>query len=365
MKTILFPLGPFHPALAEPWTLVLGVRGETVVAVEDVQTGCCVRDVLALCEGQPIADVLVLFERSCSFAGHTHRLALSRAIEDALGLSLARGAALTRTCFVEIERMLARLWILARTSRALGLARLARLAHDQREMLFVALEEATGRRMNWAVSVPGGARGDIDALPLAEALDALTPTLAQWRSLVASSGRLGTLGATRAAIPALQATRLGLGGIAAAALGSAADERRLHPSEGYAHLDLRWPDPEAAAGDLAARLRACVGDLAFSHHVALSALQALRAPTEAKVVASAELPTPRAAAPGHAQVEGPHGPVEVSLVVRPDGMVTDVELSTPAERVLAALPIVLEGARLTRVPAILASLDLCIECIDL
>lgn len=358
----MFPFGPFHPALAEPLGLVLRVRGETVVAVEDVATGCCARDVLALTEGQPFADALVLVERSCSIAGHAHRLALVRAIEDALGLVVARGAALLRTCFAEIERMLARLWLLSRTARAFGLAWLAHLALDQRETLFAAADEATGQRTYWAMSEPGGARMDIDAQPLAEALESLAPAVARWRSLVAPGGRLERLGAGLAVIPATKATHLRLGGLAAAALGGAEDERRLRPTEGYAHVDARWPDPEETPGDLAARLRACVEDLAFSHSIARMALQAL---SDADVVAPAAVPPPDAPATGHARVEGPHGPVDVSLVVRPDLVVTEVEVHTPAERVLAALPIALEGARLERVPAILASLDLCPECVDL
>lgn len=362
MSTVLFPLGPYHPAFAEPFSIVLRTRGETVVAVEDTQTGFCHRDVLACAEGQSFEDALVIFERSCSFAGHAHRLALTQAIEDAQGLSIQQPAALLRTSFAEIEQMLARLWVLSRTAQALGQFGLAREALDQREALMTACEASTGQRIYWGVAVPGGAREDIDVAPVAEVLAKLAPAVQAWQTAVAPTSRLGRAGVGVASIPAEVATRLRLEGLAAAALGPETDERRLHPTEGYALVDVSWPDGEQTAGDLASRLRALADDLGMSHSIAVAALDALGT---RKVGSPAALHKLKAPVPGRARVEGPHGPVEVSLVLQPTDTVTDLLLQTPTTRTLSALSLALEGARLALVPAILASLDLCPECIDL
>lgn len=362
MSTVLFPLGPYHPSLVEPFGLVLRVRGETVSAVEDAQVGYCHRDVLACADGQPVDDVLVVVERSCSFSGHAHRLAVCQAIEDAQGLMVSEAAGLSRTLFAEVERMLARLWLLARTASAFGQHALAADALEQREVLLTAAEQATGQRMFWGIAIVGGARGDVDPEPLGEALAGLTPTLDVWQTVVAPAGRLGRLSAGVAPISAEHATRLRLDGIAATALGAESDERRVHPTEGYAILDVSWPDIEVGKADMAARLVGAVNDLASSHEIALGAVEALSGQQMGTPADGRKLKAP---VPGHAQVQGPHGCVEVSLQVRPDGTVTDLVLRTPSERVLAALPLALEGARLALVPAILASLDLCLECVDL
>src|SRR5579864_2657560 len=80
-----FPMGPYHPALPQPIALTFGLRGEKIVAVEPPETGYCRRDIAALVAGKDPAAALEIVERSCGFAGHSHRLATCMAVESALG----------------------------------------------------------------------------------------------------------------------------------------------------------------------------------------------------------------------------------------------------------------------------------------
>ncbi len=116
-------------------------------------------------------------ERSCSLAGGAHRTALCQAVESATAATVPANARVTRVLFAEIERALARLWLLATVSRAAGQPATLRDALEQREMLFDALEEATGQRRYWGIAVPGGVRGELTIEPITKAIEAMAPAL--------------------------------------------------------------------------------------------------------------------------------------------------------------------------------------------
>jgi Ni,Fe-hydrogenase III large subunit len=342
--------------------LTLRLQGETVAGVEPTRAGYARRDVVEIAAGRPLNDALAIVERLCSLSHEAHRLALCQAVERATGAKPAPAADRIRLVFAECERILARLWTLARVSRAAGLPTPAGDALEQRETLFDALQAATGQRHYWAVAIPGGVRDpDVDLALISAATGEIEEALPEWRKLVAPSGQLGIAGKGAGTIAAARAQELKLTGAAAAGSYEAADLRRTQSYGAYAGVSATL---EGAAfprsGDTAARLVYIVEDLAASLTLVRETVAAHgAASTDAKAPAA-----PRGAAASTA-VEGPHGPIEVAATLGDDGTLAQLSVSSSGtEALLAALPEILEGCRLQQAAVILASLDLCVECLD-
>jgi Ni,Fe-hydrogenase III large subunit len=367
--TLTFPLGPYHPALPQPVALRLKLRGETIVGMEPPVAGYCRRDVRALAQGGSVEDALALVERSCALAGTAHRLALVQALEALAGVTPPEPARLTRVFFAEIERLLARLWLLGQTARMAGLPRLFRTALDQRETLYTALAQATGERVFWAVAVPGALRSEslADLEPIGEALRALEPGVASWQVAASLRGPLGRAGAGMGRLSAQRAEALALAGVAGHGAYAARDLRRDAANGGYGDLDIAWPQVATEPdGDVTSRLAVAAADLALSLTMAQTCLDRLDRLADGAdsgtALDVAQLPAGREAS---ATVEGPHGPATVTLTLGAGGTVGQLQLATGSSALLEALPEALEGATISQAPMILASLDLCPECLDL
>jgi Ni,Fe-hydrogenase III large subunit len=281
----------------------------------------------------------------------------------------------TRVLFAEIERLLARLWTLALAARAASAVQLYEKALLQRESLFTALEDATGKRHYWGISVPGGTRTDLTLEPLQEALERLLPEITAWRAAVAPTGSLGRTGNGIGIISDEQARAIGLEGVARSGSSEVSDLRATKPYAAYADYQAELgKDTESDqassdsaggkhAGDVTSRLNAVAADLLVSHaiaHKAVSKLQEEAGDSKPPVTVAVPLEDVSASS----AVEGPHGPVSLGYTYTRAGVITELMLETPAGRLVQALPHLLEGRLLPQVPLILASLDPCIECID-
>jgi Ni,Fe-hydrogenase III large subunit len=355
-------LGPYHPALTQPLGLALRLRGETIAGIEPPTTGYCHRGIADLVVGASLDDALAVMVRSCAQAGTTHRLALCQAVEVATGATVSSAARITRVLFAEVERILARLWLLGNISRAAGQLAPFRDALEQRETLFSTLEDITGQRVYWAIAVPGGARADLELAPLAQTLDELTPALDVWRAASGPNGPLGRAGQGVGVVSAERAHALELTGIVAAASGVGEDLRRDAPYGGYADLNFEWPEPVEDTGDVAARARRAIEDMAISFEIAHAAISAQDASSGAAQLA--KLKSPLANAEAETRVESPHGPMTLAVTLTPELTIAHLRLTPPGAPLLAALPELLEGRLVSQAPAILASLDLCMECLD-
>ena len=315
------------------------MRGETIVGVEPPGLGYCRRGIDQLVEGKTPDAALPIVERTCSHAHEAYRIALCRALEAAGGSQVSEIAEATRTVFAEIEFLLARLWTLALATRATGTISLYRLALDQRESLFAALEAATGKRQYWAVAVPGGARVDLQLAPLREVLTSLEPGLAAWKAIVAPGGLVGRA-----------CNQVGI--ISAEQLGA------IVPESDATYADYRT----GLAGDVTSRLTRAADDLVACHVRAQAALAEL---DEQREEISATPAIPSTSSPVTAtSVSSPHGPIRLSFHLTSNGNLHEPVLETPETFLVGALPQLLEGRLLLQVPLILASLDLCVECLD-
>lgn len=329
-------------------------------------TGYCHRGIIERIQQQPIEGALALIERTCSLSGTAYRIALCQAIEAATGAKVVRAARLARVLFAEIERILARLWFLGQCARAASLPHIYSEALDQREWLFAALGETLDERVYWAIAVPGGIVGGLELDEIHIALKDIAAAAGLWRSAVSPRGALGRAGKGVGVISAKRAETFQLQGLAARGSCVMPDQRQAQKNvaSGYGDIEIAWPEPHATPdGDVAARLVCAVNDLTTSFAIAEQCIEALAAENTSETATPLALPK-STIVEGRATVESPHGPLTVAVALTSEGTLADLRIEPPGVSVLAALPQLLAGVPLDRVPLILTSLDLCMECLD-
>lgn len=367
--SVIFPLGPYHPALSEPLALLLRLRGERVTGVEEPAggaTGYSHRGVLELAEGLSLDDALVILERVCARAGQAYRLALCLAVEKISRPVIARPAQLVRTLFAELERLNSALWTLGEIARAVDQRKLWSESLDQRESVFAAAQAATGERVFWGVALPGGVREDLTLAPLREFASSATALYEQWRAAAAIGGglRRATDGLGR------QAARGVPGATSADALesssvygASAGDARREAPYDAYRIMTLDWTPLEAldsAPLDAAASVARLVAGMKLSVDIILTCLEELDGEPN---LPRAELKP--AAGEGAAATQSPHGKARVSVTLNDSSSVVALALTNPCAEIITLAPGMLAGRALGETPALLAALDLCPSCAEL
>jgi ech hydrogenase subunit E len=367
---MIFPLGPYHPALTEPMGLRLALRGETVTNVE-TQLGYLHRGIEDLATTRDLPAVLDLVERTCGTCGHSHRLALSLALEQLAEVTVPPRAAALRTVFAEVERVLARLWLLMQVARVGELGGLFTSAIEAREILFEACAAATGTRLFWGIPVPGGAQGVADPQAIANGLTDCANALATIDRQLAPQGPIARRMVNVGKIPLTTVNDLGITGLVARAAGQDEDVRLATPYDAYPTVKetLVEDATKQLTGDVAHRLFEAGSEIRQSMHVITALLDDLPEGQERATF-------PALLGPGlaTARVEGPHGREVVLAQVgiaegKPvatdqPGWLTELRLSTPSATNSGLIPIALTGQRLGDVPLILASLDLCVACID-
>ncbi len=361
-----FPIGPFHPTLTEPLALHLALRGERVTGV-DIRMGYLYRGVEPLAGRQDLDTMLAMVEHSCDTCGAGYRMALSMALEQLAAVTPSSHAVGVRTIFAEVERALARLWLLQEVGRIGDFGSLLTHAVEAREILFEACTQATGHRLFWEIAVPGGIRPVADLAAIGEILEDLLVHLDEIDRMLTPRGVVGRATTQMGTITAAMAATMGLTGLALRASGADDDLRISDPYAAYAELTDMFAKPALVlTGDVASRLRLAAHDI----RVSLACVQALldqpgegpdavAFPTNAPV---GEISIAFEATRGRAAI---FARVEHAGQLSTAGWCDRLELHTPGEVNAGVIPIILNGAMLSDVPLILASLDVCVACTDL
>ena len=360
-SAVIFPLGPYHPLLPEPYALRLRLQGERIVAATEPVTGYGRRCLLDLITGQPLEDALVVLERTCADAGQGYRLALSLCAERAARITAPRSAQLMRVFFAELEMTLSALWSLAELARALNLRSLRALGLEQRERIYAAASEATGQRVYWAIARPGGVREGIQFAAARDLLEWLHGAVETWRVATAPKGALRRA-AERADARQAQAT-MDATGKANPPTGQPAreDARRRAPYDGYRAITLDWTPlddlPESVA------VTSCALRLATRLKLSYDIMRVCAETLGDALPAQASAPLK--AGQGSATIQTAHGPARVDVTLAGDQTIAQVRLTTPCAAAMAQAPGWLLGHTLADLPATLVGLDLCPSCADL
>ncbi len=161
MKTVVVPLGPFHPLLEEAEYFKLYVEGETVVDI-DMEIGWMHRGHEFISEQKTFNQSIYLVERICGICSTSHPIACVHAIEDVDQIEIPLRARYIRTLVGELERIHSHLLWLGLAGHFIGYDTLWMWAWKYREPVLEMFEIISGNRNHYGMMRVGGVGRDVD-----------------------------------------------------------------------------------------------------------------------------------------------------------------------------------------------------------
>jgi membrane-bound hydrogenase subunit alpha len=159
-KQFKIPIGPQHPALKEPESFSIALKGEKILGVE-VRLGYNHRGIEKACEDRTFVQDVYLVERVCGICSHAHSTCFVQAVEEIAGLAVPKRALYIRTLIGELERIHSHLLWLGVAGHEIGFDTLLMYTWRDREVVMDILAELTGNRVNYGINTIGGVRRDI------------------------------------------------------------------------------------------------------------------------------------------------------------------------------------------------------------
>ena len=247
------PMGPYHPALEEPYKLDLICDGETVRDAK-LHIGFNFRGIEHLAETRNYIQVIALMERVCGICSNIHTLTLCQAMEQLAGQTPPPRAQYIRVVMAELERLHSHVLWAGIASKLMGFKTMFMTCFEIREKIMDVLSAISGNRVNYSMNRIGGVNRDIDdPLAILAMIEQLEREM--MRTVIPIFTTSCTARSRCAGIGILtneKAISCGVVGPTARASGLPQDLRRAAPYAAYAELDFQVPVEQA--GDVRARL---------------------------------------------------------------------------------------------------------------
>ena len=354
------PMGPYHPALEEPYKLELICDGETVRDAK-LNIGFNFRGIEQLAETRNYIQVIALMERVCGICSNIHTLSICQAIEQIAELTPPPRAQYIRVIMSELERLHSHVLWAGIAGKLMGFKTMFMTCFSIREKVMDILQVISGNRVNYAMNRVGGVNRDITdpnaILKMIAELEkemtkTIIPIFTTNRTALSRCAGIGVL-------TEQQALSCGVVGPTARASGLPQDIRRAAPYAAYAEMEFSVLVEEG--GDVNARLVVRALEILESCSILRQALSKL--PSGELFVGDNDMEIP--AGRGFSRVEAPRGEVIYSVSWEED---TDcpsrVHVRTPTYANMPAVRHMVLGARLADTPLIQASIDPCYSCTD-
>jgi Ni,Fe-hydrogenase III large subunit/Ni,Fe-hydrogenase III component G len=269
------PVGPIHAGIIEPGHFRFSVAGEEVVHLE-ARLGYTHKGSEKLFEKLPLTDKIRLSEKISGDSSFSHSLAFCQTLEELGGVEVPDRARHLRVVYAELERLANHFGdlgaIMLDAGFNFGGAQCSRL----REMVMQINERLTGSRFLRGVNTAGGVTKDVDsasALRLSNDLSRMTHDFSEVEEIAKNSASLLNRLITTGELPLEIAREHGVVGIAAKALGIAADARRDYPYAAYGILPFEPPSFSETSGDVHARFLARITEVYASGTIIQEALK--------------------------------------------------------------------------------------------
>ncbi|HEX8695392.1 MAG TPA: NADH dehydrogenase (quinone) subunit D [Longimicrobium sp.] len=383
---MLINIGPQHPATHGVLRLVLELDGETVVRCIP-HIGYLHSSFEKLGEYRDWNQVVPLTDRMDYLAPLIYNCAYAMAVEKLMGVEVTERCKVVRVICMELDRIFSHLLWLGTTAIDLGAFTVFLYTFQQRELIYDLHERFTGARITTSSTRIGGMMADLPAGwidQLRAFLDGFVPVLDECETLLTNNaiwiGRTQGVGT----ISGEEAVNFGLSGPNLRASGVAYDVRKDRPYYDYETYDFDVPVGEH--GDIYDRYLCRVEEMRQSVRLLRQAIDRLPGGPinvdDPRVI----LP-PKTAAMNDMEsmihhfkvvMEGVRAPVgeswfsvesskgELGMYVVSDGGSKPVRwrVRGPSFINIAALPHMIEGALLSDVIAVNASLDIVLGEID-
>ncbi len=354
------PMGPYHPALEEPYKLDLICDGETVQDAR-IHIGFNFRGIEHLAETRNHIQVIALMERVCGICSNIHTLSICQAIEQVLELSPPPRALYIRVIIAELERLHSHVLWAGIAGKLMGFKTMFMTCFAIREKVMDVLQAISGNRVNYSMNRVGGVNRDItDPATILLMIDDLErdmvktiiPIFTSSRTALSRCAGIGVLSEE-------QARSLGVVGPTARASGLSQDIRRAAPYAAYEEMEFNVPVDHS--GDVKARLVVRALEILESCRILRQALAKLPSGDLHAGGEELEFPSGR----GFSRVEAPRGEVFYSVSWEEESdSPSRVHVRTPTFANMPAIRCMVRGARLADTPLIQASIDPCYSCTD-
>ena len=355
------PMGPYHPALEEPYKLDMVCEGETIRAVE-MHVGFNFRDIEYLAERRNYQQIISLVERVCGICSNVHSLTFCLAVERLLGLQVPERAQYIRVAVLELERLHSHILWAGVAAKLIGFKTMFMSCFAMREKVMDTLEMISGNRVNYGMNCFGGVVRDIadpaQILPIVDSIEKelLASTIPVFTTNTTVAERCGGVGI----LTNEQAIAMCVVGPLARASGVPQDLRRDAPYLVYDRL--KFDVPVLPDGDVRARLIVRALELLESCKILRQVVRQIPEGPIAAAPASPRLKVPAGTAV--ARIEAPRGEVFYSVTSNGTDMPQRVKIRAPTFVNMPSMQWALLDQQLANAPIVQASIDPCYSCTD-
>lgn len=358
-ENIRIPIGPQHPALKEPTSFSVALRGEKIENIQ-VKIGYNHRGIEKACEQRTYIQDLYLLERICGICSHAHSTCYVQAVEELAALQVPRRALYIRTLIGELERVHSHLLWLGVAGHEIGFDTLLMYTWRDRESVMDLLAELTGNRVNYGINTIGGVRRDVDPGQAEKILKAMGVLEEQTKYYIQVAQEEMTLVQRLSGVGKLSredALKLGAVGPTARASGINYDIRKIDPYAAYGEIEFRAIS--ATQADIYGRTIVRLGELMEAYSIIR---QVLKNMPDGPIAVRA----PRRIPAGEAlsRYEAPRG--EDLHYVKSNGSDKPerVKVRAPTLANTQAISKMLEDRYLADMPIVVAAIDPCFSCTD-
>ena len=353
------PIGPQHPALKEPESFSVALKGEKILGV-DIRLGYNHRGVEKAAEERTYVQAVYLIERVCGICSHAHSSAFVQAVEEIAKLQIPKRATYIRSIIGELERIHSHFLWLGVAGHEIGFDTLLMYTWRDREIVMDILASITGNRVNYGMNCIGGVRRDIDDGERKEILsgvDKLEERTKYYIKLALEETtiikRLSGVGV----VSYVDALRLGAVGPTARASGVRRDVRRDDPYAAYSEIEFNviTDDHNDVYGRTIVRLKELLESCKMLRQLLANLPDgpiAVRAPR--KVPAGEAL----------SRYEAPRGEDVHYVLSNGTDKPERVKVRAPTLANIQAVKHMLKDRYLADMPIVIAAIDPCFSCTD-
>jgi NADH-quinone oxidoreductase subunit D len=355
---IKIPFGPYHLALEEPFRVNIEVEGERVKEAT-VRLGYVHRGIEKILQKRRWFEGLRIVERVCSICTQAHSQCFAQGVEELAGIDVPERAVYIRTIVAELNRIESHLLLLGVMAHKAGFSTLFMYAWYSREKIMDTLEILTGNRVQYAITVFGGVRRDINEnvrRVIENNIDEVVKDMKKYEKVFLGDSSLKSRLREIGELSKDQALKLNVVGPVARASGIDWDLRRDDPYLAYRDLDFNIIVRDE--GDCYARIATRLNEVFESASIIKQALRKLpKGPLAIPVEGVREGIV-------ISRVEAPRG--ELLYYLNSDGglMPRRVKIRTPTIPNVRSLEHILLDSQVADVPIIVGSVDPCISCAD-
>lgn len=352
------PLGPFHPALEEPYKIEVTCDGETITDSR-ITVGFNFRGIEWLAERKNYTQGIALLERVCGICSNVHSMMYCRAVEAIADLEVPPRARYIRTVVSELERLHSHLLWAGVACNLIGFETLFMTCFSLREKVMETLEAISGNRVNYAMNCPGGVNRDITDPGAVLAAAKLIGDVTSRKLIPVMTANPMVRSRCRGVGPLSREDAIAYGAVGplARASGVPTDLRRSAPYDAYG--DLSFDVPVQTEGDVFARIVVRALEILESCKLIEQAIETM----PSGPISQGHFPrVPEGEAT--VRMEAPRGEVIYYMAAGGGDTPTRVKVRTPTFANMPTVQRMVLGQGISDLGLIQASIDPCYSCTD-